>query len=224
MNDSIDQDHEREIAEYLLSHPDFFVRNEEVLNDLEVPHRTGDAVSLIEHKVRMLQDKANQYQKQLQELIAVARENEQLNQRLHRLTLNLIESASVEEVLATLQDELRDRFNADAVELKLFSTEDLKEAQMSEAGMAIFRKFMHTDKPTCGPLKDEKLKVLFGDQAGEEGSAALIPIRTSDLSGVLAIGSRDRERFHSGKGVDFLVRLGELASLTLQAVSARHPR
>ncbi|RTZ74161.1 MAG: DUF484 domain-containing protein [Gammaproteobacteria bacterium] len=224
MNDSIDQDHEREIAEYLLSHPDFFVRNEEVLNDLEVPHRTGDAVSLIEHKVRMLQDKANQYQKQLQELIAVARENEQLNQRLHRLTLNLIESTSVEEVLATLQDELRDRFNADAVELKLFSTEDLKEAQVSEAGMAIFRKFMHTDKPTCGPLKGEKLKVLFGDQAGEEGSAALIPIRTSDLSGVLAIGSRDRERFHSGKGVDFLVRLGELVSLTLQAVSARHPR
>ena len=114
------------------------MRNEEVLNDLEVPHRTGDAVSLIEHKVRMLQDKANQYQKQLQELIAVARENEQLNQRLHRLTLNLIESTSVEEVLATLQDELRDRFNADAVELKLFSTEDLKEAQVSEAGMAIF--------------------------------------------------------------------------------------
>lgn len=63
--------------------------------------------------------------------------------------------------------------------------------------------------------------MLFGDQAGDSGSAALIPIRTSELSGVLAIGSRDRNRFHAGKGVDFLVRLGELVSLTLQAVNRR---
>ena len=221
MKAEIDSRYEAEIARYLLDHPDFFLRHEEVLDDLEVPHRTGEAVSLLEHKIRMLQDKASRYQNQLQELISVARENEQLNQRLHQLTLNLIEATSVEEVLATLQDELRARFNADAVELKLFSLEDLEEARVSEAGMAIFRKFMRTDKPTCGPLSGEKLKVLFGDQAGDSGSAALIPIRTSDLSGVLAIGSRDRNRFHAGKGVDFLVRLGELVSLTLQAVNRR---
>ncbi len=217
----IDSEQEAAIARYLLDHPDFFLRHEDVLEDIEVPHRTGEAVSLLEHKIRMLQDKAARYQKQLQELIAVARENEQLNQRLHRLTLDLIGATTVEEVLAILQDELRARFNADAVELKLFSTEDLEEARVSEAGLAIFRKFMRTDKPTCGPLSGEKLKVLFGDQAGESGSAALIPIRTSELAGVLAIGSRDRDRFHAGKGVDFLIRLGELVSLTLQAVARR---
>lgn len=224
MNEKIHSNQEQAIAEYLLDHPDFFIRHEEVLNDIEVPHKTGEAVSLIEHKVRMLQDKANKYQKQLQELIAVARENEQLNRRLHRLTLNLIEATTIEEVLATLQDELRDRFNADAVELRIFSTRELEEAQVSEAGMAIFRKFMNTDQPTCGPLTGEKLKVLFGEQAGQHGSAALVPIRTSELAGVLAIGSRDPERFHAGKGVDFLVRLGELVSLTLQAVNARQGR
>ncbi len=220
----IDTAYEAEIAHYLLDHPDFFLRHEDVLEDIEVPHRTGEAVSLLEHKIRMLQDKASRYQKQLQELIAVARENEQLNQRLHQLTLRLIETESVDEVLATLQDELRARFNADAVELKLFSSEDLEEARVSEAGMVIFRKFMRTDKPTCGPLSGEKLRVLFGDQAGEEGSAALIPIRTRELSGVLAIGSRDRHRFHAGKGVDFLVRLGELVSLTLEAVNRKPDR
>ncbi len=217
----IDTEYEAQIAQYLLDHPDFFLRHEDVLEDIEVPHRTGEAVSLLEHKIRMLQDKASRHQKQLQELVAVARENEQLNQRLHRLTLRLIEAATVDEVLSTLQDELRDRFHADAVELKLFSSEDLDEARVSEAGLAIFRKFMRTDRPTCGPLSGDKLKVLFGDQAGESGSAALIPIRTRELAGVLAIGSRDRDRFHAGKGVDFLVRLGELVSLTLEAVTRR---
>lgn len=224
MNDSSRDDFEQQISDYLLAHPDFFMRHQDLLDDLRVPHKTSGAVSLLEHKSRMLKDKADQYEKQLQELISVARENEQLTQRLHRLTLNLIEARTQEDVLATLQDELRERFNADAVELKLFSVEDLEEAQVSESGMAIFHKFMHTDKPTCGPLTGDKLKVLFGDQASENGSAALIPIRTTELSGVLAIGSEDRDRFHAGKGVDFLIRLGELVSLTLEAVGRREER
>lgn len=221
MSSNIDQEFEQQICDYLLYHPSFFLRHTDILNDLHIPHKTGGAVSLLEHKIRMLQDKAEAYQKQLQELLTVARDNEQLNQRLHRLTLNLIEAESREDVLAILQDELRERFNADAVELKLFSTRELEEAQVSESGLALFRTFMNIDKPTCGPLKADKLKTLFGNQAGEEGSAALIPIRTSDLSGILAIGSQDRERFHSGKSVDFLVRLGELVSLSLQAMDTR---
>jgi len=218
MNAAIDAELEQRITDYLEQHPDFFLRHPEILDRLQVPHPTGGAVSLLEHKIRRLEEKAEGYRQQLHELIEVARENEQLNQRLHQLTLNLIEATRFDEILATLQDELRGRFQADAVELKLFSTEELESARISEAGLAIFRKFMHTDKPTCGPLSGDKLKVLFGDQAGDEGSAALIPIRTSRLSGVLAIGSRDPNRFHAGKGVDFLVRLGELVSLTLQAV------
>ena len=78
---------------------------------------------------------------------------------------------------------------------------------------------MATDKPSCGQLDTDKLESLFGSQAHETGSAALIPIRTSTLSGVLAIGSRDPQRFHQGKGLDFLIRLGELVSLTLQTVT-----
>jgi len=36
---------------------------------------------------------------------------------------------------------------------------------------------------------------------------------------VLAIGSRDPQRFHEGKSVDFLQRLAEVVSATLQAAS-----
>ena len=36
--------------------------------------------------------------------------------------------------------------------------------------------------------------------------------------GILAIGSRDPARFHPGKGTDFLRRLGEVVSRTLQVM------
>ena len=81
---------EQEIAEYLATQPDFFLRHPELLEALQIPHETGTAVSLIEHQVKALQKQSAQYRTQLAELIEVARENERLNQRLHQLTLNLL--------------------------------------------------------------------------------------------------------------------------------------
>ena len=66
----------------------------------------------------------------------------------------------------------------------------------------------------------DKLEYLFGSQAGETGSAALIPLTAPPLAGVLAIGSRDPERFHHGKSVDFLQRLAEVVSAKLQSASS----
>lgn len=209
------------IAAYLLQHPDFFHQHPEVLEALDIPHETGAAVSLVQRQVSLLRSQADKYRRQLEDLVAIARENDSLNNRLHRLVLALIDATTLEELLATLQDQLRDQFQADAVELKLFSTNELKQqAEQGESGPALFKEFMAKGRPRCGSLAEGQLSFLFGVQAAETRSVALIPLSTDLLEGVLAIGSHDRERFHAGKGLDFLKRLGEVVSHALQAVTA----
>jgi len=216
---NIDEQLEKQIGEYLQQHPDYLLRHPAVLAQLEVRHDSGAAVSLIEHKIRILQQQSGAYRQQLEDLIDVARENEDLHHHLHRLTLTLLEARSQDDVQEILREELTSRFRADAVELKLFSAAQL-EALSGDAAPAMFEEFMQADRPSCGELGKEKLRSLFGAQLGDAGSAALIPVRTNSLSGVLAIGSKDIERFPPGKGVDFLIGLGELVSLTLQAVGS----
>lgn len=216
---SADDDRELEIIDYLRAHPDFFARHPEALAAIDIPHPTGDAVSLIERQVRTLRMQSDNYRGQLESLVAVARENDGLAKRLHRLTLALIETQTFDEVLNTLQDELRDQFQADAVEMKLFASDQL-DAHAHEAGPALFRDFIARARPNCGRLDRDKLEYLFGSQAGETGSAALIPLTAPPLAGVLAIGSRDPERFHQGKSVDFLQRLAEVVSAKLQSASS----
>jgi uncharacterized protein YigA (DUF484 family) len=221
-HDDVDQtveDREQQIANYLIAHPDYFQRHPDALAAIDIPHPTGDAVSLIERQVRTLRDQASNYRRQLENLVSVARENDALAKRLHRLTLALIETHSFDEVLNTLQDELREQFKADAVEMKLFASEQL-EAHAHEAGPALFRNFLKRARPNCGQLDKAKLEYLFGPQAGETGSAALIPLTAPPLAGVLAIGSRDPQRFHEGKSVDFLQRLAEVVSAKLQSASS----
>ena len=216
----IDEQLEKQIGEYLQQHPDYLLRHPAVLAKLEIRHASGAAVSLIEHKIRILQQQSSAYRQQLEDLIDVARENEDLHHHLHRLTLTLLKARSQDDVQQILREELTSRFRADAVELKLFSAAQL-EALSGDAAPAMFEEFMQADRPSCGELGEDKLRSLFGEQLGNSGSAALIPIRTSSMSGVLAIGSRDIERFPPGKGVDFLIGLGELVSLTLQAVGSK---
>ena len=217
--DARDDDLPSKVAEYLVAHPNFFQTHPEVLAAVDIPHPTGDAVSLIERQVRVLREQNQHYRSQLQDLIGVARENDALAKRLHRLTLALIETRSFDEVLNTLQDEMRDLFQADAVEMKLFDGSELQQ-HGNEPSPAMFNDFLERHRPSCGELPAEQLEYLFGPQAGETGSVALIPLQSPPLVGVLAIGSRDPERFHASKGVDFLQRLSDVVSATLSAVSS----
>ncbi len=210
---------DQRVADYLAKHPDFLVRHPTTLAVLDIPHPTGEAVSLIERQVSILRTQANDYRGQLEQLIKVAHDNDNLSSRLHRLTLALIETRAFDEVLNTLQDELRDQFLADAVEMKLFSAEDL-DAHASEAGPALFRDFIKKNRSSCGSLEKPQLDYLFGSQAGETGSVALIPLQATPMVGVLAIGSRDPKRFQATMSVDFLQRLAEIVSATLIAVSS----
>ena len=69
---------EETVCDYLQSHPDFFERNSKLLSLLRLPHETGGTVSLVERQVSMLRQKELKLERQLKELIEVARDNDLL--------------------------------------------------------------------------------------------------------------------------------------------------
>ncbi len=208
------------VAAYLLAHPDFLDTHPEVFAALDVPHDNGGVVSLVHRQIATLRGQSDKYRSQLEELVAVARENDALAARLHRLMLALIEATSRDEVLDTLREQLREQFQADAVELKLFPSLSVKQqAEQGDSGPALFEDFIAKRRPSCGALPPSQLDFLFGDRAGDTASVALIPLDAGTEEGLLAIGSRDAERFHPGQAMDFLTRLGEVVSHSLRAVA-----
>jgi hypothetical protein len=222
MNLQSEQPQDREVgeelvAEYLRGHPDFFANYPDLLKDLELTHESGGAVSLIERQVRALREETAGYKRQLDRLIQVARENEALNSRLHHLMLTLTEAATFDEVVDALEDQFHDDFQAEAMELKLFSAAEAD--RESNPDLDGFGKFLDNAIPQCGHLPHSKLEYLFGTQAEQIQSTALIPIKGQGLLGLLAFGSYSRHRFNPEMGTEYLTRLGEIVSKTLEVVS-----
>jgi uncharacterized protein YigA (DUF484 family) len=215
-----DREIERMVVEYLSDNITFLSRHPELLAQLEIPHQSGTAISLIERQVETLRHQLRKSQNQLTGLIEVARNNELLQERMHRLTLELIDAATFEEVLNALEDELHDNFKADAVELRLFSPGLFEEKHdgMDEQ-LARFEAFFDQNMPICGKMDQHQLDYIFGAEGDRIVSTALIPLRCEGVLGLLAIGSHDPLRFVPDQGTDFLTRLGEIISRTLQAVS-----
>jgi uncharacterized protein YigA (DUF484 family) len=221
---------EKSVADYLRDNPDFFQNNTSLLATLEIPHSCGTAVSLVEHQVKVLRDQNRQLKRKLMDLVHVARDNNRLNERMHQLTLGLINSNTLEALLDTLREQLQGEFKADTVIIRLAG---LPEALARECGIDLFDRdaqellhfesFYKSCRPQCGRFKREQLAYLFGDQAPAVESVALIPLGREGATGLLGIGSQEANRFHPGMGTLFLTHLGELLDLLLNTYLQPEP-
>jgi len=103
------------VGQYRQFAPDFFHRHLDLLEDMHVPHPTGDAISLVERQISLLRSKNQSFERQLSNLIKAAGSNEHVVSRLHHLALELMHSDCLDSAVASCQDILRSEFNADHV-------------------------------------------------------------------------------------------------------------
>ncbi len=221
---AIDGRSEQEVADYLREHPDFLVRHPELVDALLVPHTCGEAVSLLEYQSRRLRDENRELQQRLETLIRNARENEELGRRVHRLSLDIMHRDSADELFSHLYQSLQEDFDTELAALRVFAAP----ASSWDAGLAefageaapereLFDSLLARDRPLCGPLGRDQAACLFGEQGGEVESSALMPLGVSPSFGVLAVASRNPERYTSGMGTVFLRQIAALVSRALEA-------
>lgn len=214
------------VQDYLRTHPDFFERHPAALRSLQLPHASGDAVSLIERQVSMLRQKELKLERQLKELLSVARDNDVLAAKIHRLTLQLLSATDLAGTIAAIEEAVRSGFSADQAVLVLFGDPEtfsdvdagrfFRAIARDDAALKPFSTFLTSNSPRCGQARDSQMEFLFRDDAGEIGSVALVPVGPKSDIGFLAIGSGDSDRFHPGMSIDFLARVGDLVAAALR--------
>lgn len=217
---------EEDVHDYLTQHPDFFERHNALLGSLRLPHVAGGTVSLVEKQVSVLRQKDLKLERQLKDLLDVARANDALSVKIHQLTLRLLHAADLPATLTAIEDSLRTGFDADQSILVLFADPadfaDIRigrfflPVQRDDEAVKAFDTFLQGNGPRCGQVRDAQRNFLFGKETDEIGSAAMIPLGKKSSLGFLAIGSVDADRFHPGMSIDFLTRLGELVAEALK--------
>ena len=157
----------------------------------------------------------------------MARGNDVLAAKIHRLACRLVRAADAGGVMDALEASLREDFGASEWLLLVpadgestLSKVNSRHLRLIRAGateLKMFETLFESGRPRCGQIRDSQRDYLFGAGTVEIGSAALVPLGSKTAGkqsgmALLAIGSPDAERFHPTMSTEFLARIGDLVS------------
>jgi uncharacterized protein len=217
---------EAAVASYLSATPEFFDRHAQLLAKIRLPDSRGgpSTVSLLERQVEVLRERNRDLERKVKDFIEVARENDALGSRVLAMARRLIGARGHAAVVAAIEAALREEFGAGQSVLVLTAGKAPKGLAESRflrivpaelPAMRSFETLFNAGRPRCGQLRDSQRDFLFGADAAEVGSVALVPLGSKGSLGMLACGSNDSHRFNPTMSTDFLAHIGELIAAAL---------
>lgn len=207
-----------DLTEFLRDNPNIFQQHPHLLELVTLIDSRGTA-SLLERQVSMLKERLRQFQSQQSELVAVARENEQISNSFTEVICQLVGYTSLSEFAADFPKVLRTTFNIDQVTFK--TAKGVKRSETDTQAYDDTLRRLTNDRAVCDNRWPNNIIQLFFDTS--INSAALIPMRTpsttssspSQVLGVLALGSENPERYTNDLGTAHLDRLGLMSGICL---------
>ncbi len=210
---------DKDVANYLRQHPEFFIDKPSLLADLTLPHQSGGAVSLVERQVSVLRERNMDMRHRLTTLIDNARQNDQLFEKTKRLILHLMEAQDITDFVDALMHSFTSDFSIPYTMLILFgehidesslaTTSNVQICSLSTA-QPVLGTIISNNQTVCGQLDTGEQQFIFQDKSDRIGSTAITPIATSSPLGILAIGNSDPDYYRSSMNTLFLSYIGEV--------------
>ena len=202
------------VAEFLRANPNFFEEHADVLLALNVAHpHGGRTVSIPERQLIATREKVKLLETKLAELVQFGEENDAISDKVHALTLKLIDAISLNAAVDTLYLDLLDRFQIPHVAIRLWNVAPPEGATTPEFQKvaAELQQFVEAmTQPYCGGHPVYETHLWFGEHAPHLKSYAMVPLKSGSCFGLLLMASENAERFYAEMGTVFLTRIGDI--------------
>ena len=209
-----------EVAAFLRRHPTFLQQFPDLALSLVVPRDEGPAASLAGYQLEVLRDKNRELNRRLHDLSNNAQANERLAVRTQQLTLALMKQGDAAGTLRSMAASLAEDFQGDLVRIVVFhpvpgleGADWLQVLDEGDRALEPFRDCLADGEPLCGRLQPDKHALLYALRGDEVQSSALLPVPGI---GLVAVGSRDPNRFYPGMGTLFLRMMAESLAVAMR--------
>lgn len=211
-----------QVIAFLRANPDFLERHPQLLSVIMPPEREfedvdpagGEVVDLQGAMLNRMRNELAQRDAQSSELIDASRANLQSQNRIHAAVIALLSSRSLDHMLEILTIDLAGLLNVDAVSLCL---EGGTVTPTTNQGVRVvpvgtIDKIVDVSRTITLREHVEGDRRIYGEAAGLVRSEAMLRLSVRDDApcALLALGSRDPDRFHAGQGSELLTFLARI--------------
>ena len=195
-----------EVLRYLSDNPDFLTAHPDLLTELTPPtHRRGESVLDMQHyMIDRLQKQVAALRSEQQDLIAASRSNMTSQARVHFAVLALLEARTFEHLIEVVTTDLTNLLDIDVVTLCVESNSATAKVAGTDGVFVVHQgcvdELLGEDRDIVLHEDEAAVLHLFGSAATLVKSSALVRLRLNSTAplAVLALGSRERGRFHPG--------------------------
>ncbi|MGI4155721.1 DUF484 domain-containing protein [Klebsiella pneumoniae] len=207
---------DRAVVDYLLQHPEFFIRNAAQVEHLRVPHPVRGTISLVEWHMMRARNHIHVLEENMSLLMEQAVANESLFQRLLQLQTRLAAAESLDDMLNRLHRWARELGLAGAT-VRLFPDCWRLGAPSKFTHLALNRQAFEPiriqrlgqARHYLGPLNGPELLVVL-PEAKAIGSVAISLLGGDNAPGVMLFISRDAQHYQPGQGTQLLQEIAQM--------------
>lgn len=207
---------DRAVVDYLLQHPEFFIRNAAQVEHLRVPHPVRGTISLVEWHMMRARNHIHVLEENMSLLMEQAVANESLFQRLLQLQTRLAAAESLDDMLNRLHRWARELGLAGAT-VRLFPDCWRLGAPSKFTHLALNRQAFEPiriqrlgqARHYLGPLNGPELLVVL-PEAKAIGSVAISLLGGDNAPGVMLFRSRDAQHYQPGQGTQLLQEIAQM--------------
>ncbi|UKL32613.1 DUF484 domain-containing protein [Klebsiella pneumoniae] len=207
---------DRAVVDYLLQHPEFFIRNAAQVEHLRVPHPVRGTISLVEWHMMRARNHIHVLEENMSLLMEQAVANESLFQRLLQLQTRLAAAESLDDMLNRLHRWARELGLAGAT-VRLFPDCWRLGAPSKFTHLALNRQAFEPiriqrlgqARHYLGPLNGPELLVVL-PEAKAIGSVAISLLGGDNAPGVMLFSSRDAQHYLPGQGTQLLQEIAQM--------------
>jgi uncharacterized protein YigA (DUF484 family) len=227
-----------QIAIYLNEHPEFFNEYPELLKKIkdikeeDLPIEPMSTLSLADRIIKRVHDDKEHLKSKLEWLFEISRSNEKIQDHLFEIERLVLTSTNLDQMVSQLKKEIPNRFGIPSVKVCLIKGSDpcmedrLRQrynGNLDESVKFICQEtagswFVNGFKPVLRS-EVEQSEVFGPNEIEEIKSEALIPILAQDnMVGAIAFGSPNPFHFHDGLGTEFLERMADKVSISINNI------
>ena len=204
---------EAKVAAWLARHPQFFADHPDLLAELQLPHGEQGTVSLIERQLSQLREDNQLLRARIDQLLQAASRNEHIFRHFSELYSRVLACECIEELRLLLGEFLGERLDLPFVALQLLPMQDKADDGASER---ILRRLRPRPYYFGRITRGEQVQLF---DCAKAASVALLHINAHEPGAILAIGSREANRFEPEMDSLLLEQLRALLGVLLPRLS-----
>ena len=216
-----DEIREKEIINFLKKNKNFFIKNSELVNELNFPNLDNSSdkvIDLEDYRYKKISQQNIDLQNQMTKVLLAGKSHLNAQKRILKSTIRILNIKSLPKLIGLIKNDLKIILGCD--EMNCFITnENVSVENLSQLDTKIANSYFKTKMATNLNQNPKGLLLFFPNKSAMVKSYILLKIKFHEDSIILAMGSKDKNKFTIDMQTDlveYLIKIIEINLLNIK--------